>query len=200
MKYCGECGMKTERKWIEADGRLRDVCESCGITHYQNPRVIVASIVHCADRVLMCRRAQEPGRGQWFMPTGYLECGETMEECAARETREDTGIVFEPADLKLASIINLTAIDQISIAFRIELDSEPVITCGPECLEAAFMAEERVLNEELAWRNSLGTAPGTFFQELRSGMFTIKVITVGTQEGAGFKTTNYSIGPAIAGS
>ena len=70
----------------------------------------------------MCRRAEEPAVGQWAVPTGYLEMGETLEEGAARETREETGVVVDPARLELCSVINMTSIRQVGIIFRIELE------------------------------------------------------------------------------
>src|SRR5579862_3583106 len=86
MKYCNECGAAVARRWIDHDERERYVCLSCGTVHYENPRVIVSCMVCVADKLLMCRRAQEPGRGQWAPPAGFLECRETLQQGAARET------------------------------------------------------------------------------------------------------------------
>src|ERR1700691_1515353 len=104
MKFCSECGSPVRRQWIEKDGRDRNVCTSCGTTHYDNPRVIVCGIISWQDRLLMCRRAQDPARGQWTVPLGFLERGETLEEGVARETFEETGIIINPAARGLCSI------------------------------------------------------------------------------------------------
>ena len=114
MKYCCHCGSMVMRSVSVADGRERYSCPSCGSTHYQNPRVIVRCIVQHADSILMCQRAHEPARGQWEVPSGYLERGETLEEGAARETYEETGVSLDPKRLALYSVLSLATIDQVA--------------------------------------------------------------------------------------
>ena len=66
------------------DDRERFVCETCATIHYQNPRMVVGTIPEWEDRILLCRRAIEPRAGQWTLPAGYLENGETMIDGARR--------------------------------------------------------------------------------------------------------------------
>jgi len=193
MKYCSECGATVARRRIDQDARERYVCLACGRVHYQNPRVIVGCIVAVADRILMCRRAQEPARGRWAPPSGFLECGETLEQGAARETFEETGVQVEPDRLDLLSIINITAMDQIAVVFRVELQTEPALRPGTECLEVAFLSEYEVPQEDLAWRKQLGSVPAKVFRELRSRDFAIDLITVGPTPGVGFSARDYKI-------
>ena len=56
------------------------------------PRVGVGVIVTQGDQVLLLKREGVHGRGTWSAPGGHLEYGESPEACAARETKEETGI------------------------------------------------------------------------------------------------------------
>lgn len=57
-----------------------------------HPRVAVGAIVLKADRVLLVRRKNAPSRGLWAIPGGCVELGETLQEAAEREIREETGL------------------------------------------------------------------------------------------------------------
>src|SRR5271170_7179332 len=50
-------------------------------------------------RVLFVRRGQPPLLGEWSLPGGVLECGETLREAVVREAREETGLVVETGEM-----------------------------------------------------------------------------------------------------
>jgi 8-oxo-dGTP diphosphatase len=50
-------------------------------------------------RVLLIRRGTAPLLGEWSLPGGVLECGETLREAVAREAFEETGLVVEPTEM-----------------------------------------------------------------------------------------------------
>jgi len=58
----------------------------------ESPLVGVGGVVIADERVLLVRRASEPMRGEWSIPGGLLETGETIAEGVARELREETGL------------------------------------------------------------------------------------------------------------
>jgi ADP-ribose pyrophosphatase YjhB (NUDIX family) len=50
-------------------------------------------------RVLLIRRGTAPLLGEWSLPGGVLECGETLREAVAREAFEETGLLVEPTEM-----------------------------------------------------------------------------------------------------
>jgi len=90
MRFCPQCGGELERR--EQAGRVRDVCPSCGFVYYHNPLPGVAVIVERPDGLLLVRRKYPPQAGGWCFPAGFVEAGESSEETAVRECREETGL------------------------------------------------------------------------------------------------------------
>jgi len=69
----------------------------------ESPLVGVGAVIvddHFDDRrVLLIRRGQAPLLGEWSLPGGVLECGETLREAVTREAREETGLIIETLDM-----------------------------------------------------------------------------------------------------
>jgi ADP-ribose pyrophosphatase YjhB (NUDIX family) len=149
--HCEKCGTPTGLRIPEGDERARRVCENpeCGHVHYRNPKVVVGAICTREDRVLLCKRAIEPCIGRWGYPQGYLELGETTRQGAAREAREEAGVVFDPASSELIAIYNLAGV-QIQMIFRVELESAD-FKAGPESSDVKFVAWADIPWDDLAF-------------------------------------------------
>ena len=63
------------------------------------PLVGVGGIVVHRGRVLLIQRGKEPRKGQWSLPGGMVELGESLEDALVRELREETGLAVEPVEL-----------------------------------------------------------------------------------------------------
>ena len=63
------------------------------------PLIGVGAIIIDAGRVVLVKRGHEPLKGEWSIPGGVLEVGETLREAAVREAREETGLTVETAEL-----------------------------------------------------------------------------------------------------
>ena len=142
------------RRVPEGDDRERQVCDLCGYIVYENPRIVVGSVVRHGDapgrhsRFLLCRRAIEPRRGFWTLPAGYLELHETPEEGAMREAVEEA--TARIALKGLLAVYTIRRLSQVQLFYRAAL-IEPAIAPGPESLEVGFFAWDEIPWGELAF-------------------------------------------------
>ena len=90
VRYCPHCG--TPLATQSEHGVPRPTCPACGFIHYRNPVPAAGVLLATRGSLLMVRRKFEPRVGAWCLPAGFMEFGETPEECAVRELYEETGI------------------------------------------------------------------------------------------------------------
>jgi ADP-ribose pyrophosphatase YjhB (NUDIX family) len=90
---CPRCGAA-----LTIEGRSAE-CRECGLTVYANPAPTASAlIVDDKGRVLLSRRAGDPGKGMWDIPGGFIEEGEDPLETLRREMEEETSLEIEPIE------------------------------------------------------------------------------------------------------
>ena len=72
---------------------------SCTREYPERPLVGIGAVIVAEERVLLIKRGHAPLAGEWSIPGGLLEVGETVREAAIREAREETGLEVETLDL-----------------------------------------------------------------------------------------------------
>lgn len=157
----------------ENDGRRRLYCESCNYIHYENPKILVSCFVSADSSVLLCRRAIEPAYGRWSLPGGFLESGETLEQAAAREILEETGVVVEPSQLILYSATTLTLLGQVYVTFRANVATHQCKT-GRESLQVGFFQENDTPWNSIAFP-AISANLRAFFAELARNRFGVHI-------------------------
>jgi ADP-ribose pyrophosphatase YjhB (NUDIX family) len=182
-------------RFVEAEQRMRHVCAQCGEVAYLNPQVLVSTIVISRDRVLLCRRADPPAAGKWVLPGGFMECGETLEEAAAREIHEETGVRLRPFELRPYAVAALPEIGEVYVGFLAAVAEQPDLVCGSECTEVRFFSEADVPWTDLAYPD-VGVYLRGYFCECRSGA---QVIHFGALAATGVVSKSYRIADVAEG-
>jgi len=167
--YCSQCGSKLTRMIPPDDNRVRDVCTHCGAVHYQNPRNVVGVVPIWGDNVLLCRRAIEPRQGRWTLPAGFMELGESTQEGALRETREEAGVQVRIESLY--TVLSVAHVDQVHF-FYLGRVLSPELDPGPETLEARFFSLSDIPWEELAFR-TVSVTLQHYLEDCRTGVFAV---------------------------
>jgi ADP-ribose pyrophosphatase YjhB (NUDIX family) len=171
MKYCPECGTGLEARWISTEARERLVCRVCSAIRYENPRILVALMLTCGDRLLLCRRGQQPSLGAWTPPSGFMERGETLERAAVRETFEEAGVQIDPETLVLYMVSSLPVISEVYVVFRAVVENDSC-RAGSESLEVGYFSEQEVPWDQLAYAE-MPNYLRQFFREHREQKFGI---------------------------
>lgn len=170
MKYCSACGNTVRYRIPEQDDRLRYVCDSCGVIHYENPKVVVGTIPYWRDKVLLCRRAIEPQYGLWTLPAGYMENGESSLAGALRETYEEAGATL--IDGQLYRLFDIPFINQIYLFYLSEMPAAHH-SPGAESLETRLFTEEEIPWSELAFP-VIHDVLKEFFADRDEGVFPVR--------------------------
>jgi NAD+ diphosphatase len=87
FRYCGRCGTPTEDK---EDERAK-VCPACGLVNFPRLSPAIMAAVIRGDRILLANGHGFPS-GFFSVLAGFVEPGETLEECVVREVKEEVGI------------------------------------------------------------------------------------------------------------
>ena len=126
FKFCPACGSPE----FKIDTFKSKKCENCKFNYYYNSAGAVPVIIKDKDdNYLFVKRKFDPLKGTLDLPGGFIDFGETAENCAVREVKEETGIDIQEKDLKfLFSVPNYYnysnfIVTSIDIYFEATIDS-----------------------------------------------------------------------------
>ena len=158
-RFCPRC-----KAAADIDFPRSITCPDCGYGAFYNPKPVACVIAtDHQGRIVLMRRATEPGKGRWTMPGGFVDLGESVEEAAKREAREEIGI-----DVRLEQLTGVysRSTDRIVV---VVYEARALGTPVPmeEALEVrafepttipwdelAFWSDDRALRDCLATRSS----------------------------------------------
>jgi len=138
INYCIRCGNPLTE--AEIFGGHRPVCEACGWVYFADPKVAVAALIERDGRVFLVRRANDPQRGLWTLPAGFVDAGEDPIRAIERECQEETGLevrVIELLDVLYGQEHPRGA--HILIVYRVEVISGEILPAD-DVDKAAFFS------------------------------------------------------------
>jgi ADP-ribose pyrophosphatase YjhB (NUDIX family) len=139
--YCLSCGKPLDLRKI--DETERRACPNCPFVFWGDYSIGVGALVIKDNKVLLVKRAHDPGKGYWTNPGGYIEQFESIEETIVREVEEESGIKAAVKGI-VAVRDQPRHIHNVYIAFSMEyIDGDPRPD-GVESDEAGFFSLEEM--------------------------------------------------------
>jgi 8-oxo-dGTP diphosphatase len=150
--FCPTCAGPLELRLLKRGDPERHVCTHCGLVLYQDPKVAVGTIIATDDdRIVLVRRAIEPGYGKWVFPGGYVDKGEAVTAAAIREAKEEAGL-----DVRIDRLLNIYSYPGrplvIIVYAATALGGE--LCTDEECLEARLFTPAEIPWNELAFQST----------------------------------------------
>lgn len=151
-RFCPTCAGVLETRRLKKGDPERLVCTRCAQVLYLDPKVAVGTIIRTDDgRLVMVRRAIEPGYGLWVFPGGYVDRGEEVTAAAVREAREEAGL--EVALEGLVNIYSYARRSLIVIVYAARMVGGQLCT-DEECLEAKLFTPADLPWDRLAFHST----------------------------------------------
>jgi ADP-ribose pyrophosphatase YjhB (NUDIX family) len=151
-RFCPSCGGALAARRLKETEPERLVCSACGFVFYLDPKVAVGTIIADEDdRLVLVKRAIEPGYGLWVFPGGFVDRGEDLASAAVREAREECGL-----EVRLDRLVNIYSYPDAAVIIIVyaatRMSGE--LCSDDECLEAKLFHPDSLPWDELAFRST----------------------------------------------
>jgi ADP-ribose pyrophosphatase YjhB (NUDIX family) len=152
FRFCPVCGGALEPRLLKETEPERLVCTGCEFVFYLDPKVAVGTIIHDEEgRIVLIRRAIEPGYGKWVFPGGYVDRGEEVMLAAVREAREESGL-----DIRIDCLVDVYSYSggaPVVIVYAASITGG-CLGCDDEGLEAQMFSMDAIPWNDLAFRST----------------------------------------------
>lgn len=151
MKFCPQCAGSLAKKPVAPEFKLQLVCEACAFIFYLNPKVVACAIPQCNGKAVLLRRNIEPSFGKWTFPGGFVDLGETVQQAAVREAKEETNL-----DIEITSLLDVYSYPDVPIVIIVYLANviDGQMKPGVEAQEVLLFSPEEIPWEGLAFQST----------------------------------------------
>lgn len=157
FRFCPRCGGSLELKLVKPKEPERLVCEGCDYIFFLNPKVAAGTVFELDGKLVLLRRAIEPGYGKWVFPGGFVDRGETVVEAAIRETREEASVDVEVREL--LGVFSYTGAPVVVIVYAADIVSG-TLAAADETLELRGFEHHEIPWKELAFPSTRDALKG----------------------------------------
>lgn len=130
-RFCGRCGGPLS----DHPAEIARVCDACHVTLYPRISPAIIVLVHREGKILLARHAAR-NQDIYACLAGFVEHGETLEECVSREVFEETGLKLK--NIRYAGSQSWPYPDQFMVAFNADWASGEIRVDPAEILEARW--------------------------------------------------------------
>ena len=146
-QYCGRCGIQTET----VQGENAKICPECGFISYTRISPAIITAILKDNEILMAHGRNFP-KNRYSLIAGFVEPGETLEECVKREVMEEVGIKIR--NIKYFGSQPWPFPNSLMIGFISEYESGEICVDGDEITDAKWFSVENL--PELPSKISIG--------------------------------------------
>ena len=117
------------------------MCPECERVIYYDPKIVATALIERDNHILIIKRAVQVGYGLWSLPGGYVDRGEIVENAAAREVLEETGLKVKTD--KLLGLFSEQG-NPVLVAAYTATETGGCLKAGPEALELGFYSPDNL--------------------------------------------------------
>ncbi len=106
------------------------------------PIVCVDVAIVYNNKILLIKRRDEPAKGEWWLPGGRLHKGETLEDCALRKAKEETGLYCEVGPMTYDASTDFGTVHSVNFVYLL-FASDDNVKLDDTCLDYKWISERQ---------------------------------------------------------
>jgi ADP-ribose pyrophosphatase YjhB (NUDIX family) len=150
-RFCPRCGGALQQRTVKSNEPQRLVCRACAFIFYQDPKVVAGTVFTLEGGIVLLKRGVEPALGKWVFPGGYVDRGESVQDAAIRETKEESQL-----DVRLSALLNVYSYRRspnVIVVYAAEVIGGE-LAAADESVEARIFSPDEMPWDDLAFEST----------------------------------------------